>query len=52
MKVRVIQTHQSTLLEEHINEFIANVKVIDIKFSHIVEKDTNEKLTALIMYEE
>lgn len=52
MKVRVIQTRQSSLLEEHVNEFIGNVKVVDIKFTHVIEKDNNEKLTALIIYEE
>lgn len=52
MKIKVIQTHHTTLLEEHINEFMANVKVIDIKFAHIVERNNNEKLTVLIMYED
>lgn len=52
MKVKVIQTHHTSLLEEHINEFIANVNVIDIKFSHVLEGNNNERLTALIMYED
>jgi hypothetical protein len=52
MKVKIIQTHNILLLEEHINEFIVNVNVLDIKFTHILEKDNNEKLTALIMYED
>lgn len=52
MKVKVIQTHHTSLLEEHINEFIVNVNVVDIKFTHILERNNNEKLTALIMYDD
>jgi hypothetical protein len=48
MKIKVIQTHHTSLLEEHVNKFIENVNVVDIKLAHILERNNNEKLAALI----
>lgn len=52
MKVKVIQAHHYLTLEEQINEFIVNVDVIDIKITHMLDRNDNERLTALIMYKD
>ncbi len=54
MKVKVIDESHEKDLEEAINEFIEDVKVIDIKFQVSIALFAEEQIycfSALIMYE-
>ena len=55
MKVMCIDEQHENDLTEAVNEFIANKKVIDIKFSNAGFKNNDEQIycfSALILYEE
>lgn len=47
MKVKIFHDYYLSNLEKHINDFISDKKVIDIKYGH-----TTYNYSALIMYKE
>jgi len=52
MKVKIIERCYSWEFTEAVNDFIANVKVIDIKYNVINKTTQGVEYSALIMYEE
>lgn len=52
MKVKIIERCYSWEFTEAVNDFIANVKVIDIKYSVRNKPTHGVEYSALIMYEE
>lgn len=52
MKVEIIEDNNHTNLEWKINNFIKNIKVVDIKYKIFNRSGISNMYNAMIMYEE